>query len=47
MCTHLLILSERDNGGDFPGGAVAETALPMHGAWVLSLVWELDPTCHN
>ena len=31
---------------DFPGGPVAKTVLPMHGAWVPSLVRELDPTCH-
>ena len=29
---------------DFPGGAVVKTVLPMQGAWVQSLVWELDPT---
>ena len=26
---------------------MAKTALPMQGAWVRSLVRELDPTCHN
>ena len=24
-----------------------DSMLPMQGAWVLSLVRELDPTCHN
>ena len=28
-------------------GAVAETALSMQGAWVQSLVRELDPICQN
>jgi len=33
---------------DFPGGAVFKTSLlPVHGAWVRSLVRELDSTCHN
>ena len=29
---------------DFPGGPVADSALPMQGAQVQSLVRELDPT---
>ena len=33
--------------GDFPGGPVAKTALPMQGAWVRSLIRELDSTGHN
>ena len=33
--------------GDFPGGSMAKTALPVQGAQVHSLVRELDPTCHN
>ena len=33
---------------DFPGGMVAKTLhLPMQGAWVRSMVRELDPTCCN
>ena len=32
---------------DFPGGPVADSMLPTQGAWVQSLVRELDPTCHN
>ena len=32
---------------DFPGGPVAKTVLPVQGAWVKSLVRELDPTCRN
>ena len=33
---------------DFPGGPVAKTPpLPMQGAWVRSLLRELDPTCCN
>ena len=32
---------------DFPGGPVAKTLLPIQGAWVPSLVRELDPTCPN
>ena len=36
-------------GGGFriPSGPVAETALPMLGARLQSLVTELDPTCCN
>ena len=30
---------------DFPGGPVARTPAPNAGAWVQSLVRELDPTC--
>ena len=33
--------------GDFPGGPVVKTALPVQGAWVQSLVRELDPTYRN
>ena len=33
--------------GDFPGGPVAKTLLPMQGAWVPSSVRELDHTGHN
>ena len=33
--------------GDFPGGPVAKTVLPVRGACVQSLVKELDPACHN
>ena len=32
---------------EFPGGPVADSTLPMQGAWVQSLVMELDPTCLN
>ena len=32
---------------DFLGGPVAKTAFPMQGAWVQSLVRELDPTCQK
>ena len=32
---------------DFPGGPVANSMLPVQGAQVRSLVWELDPTYHN
>ena len=32
---------------DFPSGPVAVPVLLMQGAWVLSLVRELDPTCYN
>ena len=31
----------------FPGGPVAKTVLPMLGAWVRSLIRELDPTYRN
>ena len=31
--------------GDVPGGPVDKTVLPMHGAQILSLVKESDPTC--
>ena len=31
----------------FPGGPVAKTVLPMPGAWVRSLIRELDPTYRN
>ena len=33
--------------GDFPGGPVANTVLPVPEAWFQSLVRELDPTCHK
>ena len=33
--------------GDFPGGPVAKTLLPMQGAWIQSLIRELDSACHN
>ena len=34
--------------GDIPDGPVAKGfSPPMQGAWVRSLVRELDPTCHN
>ena len=34
--------------GDVPGGSLAKIpVLPMQGAWVRSLVRELDPTCHS
>ena len=33
--------------GDFPGGPVVKTALPMQGVQVWSLARELDPTCPN
>ena len=29
--------------GDFPGGPVGKTVLPVQGAWVRFLVGELDP----
>ena len=29
---------------DTRGGPAAKTTLPTHGTWVLSPVWELDPT---
>ena len=33
---------------DIPGGPVGkDSELPMQGAWVGSLLGELDPTCHN
>ena len=32
---------------NFSGGPVAKTLFPMQGAWVWSLVRELDPTCQN
>jgi len=31
--------------GDFPGGPVAKTLLPMQAAWIPSLIRELDLTC--
>ena len=38
----------KDISGDFPGGLVAETPCSQcRGAWVHSLVRELDPTCCN
>ena len=33
--------------GDFPGGPLAKTALPVQGAQVQALVRELDPTRCN
>ena len=32
---------------NFSGGPVAKTLFPMQGAWVWSLVRELDSTCQN
>ena len=35
---------------EFPDGPVAKglcSQLPVKGAWVRYLVWELDPTCYN
>ena len=34
---------------DFPGGpvAVADSVLPLQGAWAQSLIGELDPACRN
>jgi len=32
---------------DFPGDPAADSTLSLQGDWVLSLVRELDPTCHN
>ena len=32
---------------DFPGGPGAKTLFPLHGAWIQSLVMELDPICCN
>jgi len=42
-----LFSSEYSPPRGFPGGPVAKTVLPRQGAWVQSLVRELDPTCHN
>ena len=33
--------------GDFPGGPVAKTELPMQGTRVQSLIRKLNPTCCN
>ena len=33
--------------GNFPGGPVADSPLPLQGAQVRSLVRELDPVWHN
>jgi len=33
--------------GDLFGGPVAKTLFANAGAWVQSLVRELDPSCHN
>ena len=33
--------------GDVPDGPLPKTALPVHAAWVQSLVRELDPTCYK
>ena len=32
---------------DLPGSPVADSSLSIQGAWVQSLVRELDPTYHN
>ena len=32
---------------DLPGGPGADSTLSVQGAWVQTLVRELDPTCHN
>ena len=40
-------VSEKLTWMDFPAGPVATTVLPMQGAWVRSLVRELDPTRCN
>ena len=32
---------------DILGGPGADSTLSMQGAWVQTLVRELDPTCHN
>ena len=37
----------KDSSWDFLGGLLANTALPVQGAWVRSLVRELDPICRN
>ena len=39
------IIQYSSQGG--PGGPVAETLLPVQGAWVRFLVRELNLTCHN
>ena len=39
--------TKRGRKGHFSGGLVAKTPCSMQGAWVESLIWELDPTCHN
>ena len=41
------VIGKNGQCGDFPGGPVAKTALPMQGAWVQSLARELDPTYHD
>ena len=43
----LTITPSNHNRGDFPGGPVAKTVLPMLRAHIRSLVRELDPTCCN
>ena len=40
-------LSLKKLSWDFRGSPVVKTTLPMQGAWVRSLVRELDPTCHS
>ena len=40
-------LKEKKASLDFPGGPVAKTPSSLQGAWVRSLVRELDPTWHN
>ena len=40
-----VFLYEKGKGGDVPGGPVADSTLSVQGAWVQSLVGELDPTC--
>jgi len=45
MCAFLVAMFKK---GDFPRGPVAKIPqLIMQGAWVQSLIRELDPTSHN
>ena len=46
-CWRLSVNKIMQKYGDFPGGPVAKTALPMQAVQVPSLVRELDPTCCN
>ena len=43
MWMFMAALFKLPKSGDFPGGPVAKTVLPMQEAWVRSLVRELDP----
>ena len=42
-----VVYQEEIPSWDFPGPVAKTLSFQMQGAWVQSLVRELDPTCHN